>query len=86
MSKRSWKRVKDDIVLLNNKALCYIAINEYDKALDIFDLILQKERLDDIMINKGFCLFKKGLYRQALEILDNVKQIGNNNEIDIYNN
>jgi tetratricopeptide (TPR) repeat protein len=82
--KEAEKRVKDDIVLLNNKALCYIAINEYDKALNIFDFILQKKRLDDIMINKGFCLFKKGLYKEALDILDNVKQIGNNNEIDIY--
>ena len=64
------KTVKDDIILQNNKALCLSALEKYEEAIKIFDKLLLQYKSDDIFFNRAFCLFKIGLYKEALNTLE----------------
>ncbi|MFY9499214.1 MAG: tetratricopeptide repeat protein [Tepidanaerobacteraceae bacterium] len=67
------KILKDDIILTNNKALCLMALEKYDDALKLFDSLLKSNNSDDLMLNKAYCLVKKGMYSEALIYLLKIK-------------
>ncbi|MCG0276548.1 MAG: tetratricopeptide repeat protein [Thermosediminibacteraceae bacterium] len=61
------KFVKDDIEVKNNLALCFMAVDKYKEALELLEDVLQRERRNDILINKAYCLIKMGQYREAAD-------------------
>lgn len=71
--KEAEKIVKDDIILTNNKALCLMALERFDDALKLFDMLLKDNRSDELLFNKSYCLVKKGMYREALACLSEIK-------------
>ncbi|ADL07926.1 tetratricopeptide repeat protein [Thermosediminibacter oceani] len=81
--KEAEKHVKDDFVVKNNMALCLMALKKYGEALQLLEDVLQKQRSDDILINKAFCLLKMGLYQEAAECYKELEtRIAN--KADIY--
>ena len=79
--KEAEKIVKDDIILLNNKALCLVALKKYDDALKVFEWLLGKTYSDELMFNKAYCLIKKERYSEALECLTRITDKDNKNLI-----
>jgi tetratricopeptide (TPR) repeat protein len=53
------------------KGSAYIEMGEYDKAIEVFNKILETKKSDISFFllyeRRGFALYKKGLYDQALE-------------------
>lgn len=77
------KTAKDDIILLNNKALCLMALENYGAAIKIFNKMLEIQVSDNILINKALCLYHKERYIEAIECLDNIKN-SEEQKYDIY--
>ena len=53
----------------------YYQLKEYDKAIELFNLILEKEPENyDALYNKAICLFYNGNKDECTNILKNIKK------------
>ena len=62
--------MKDDIGLLNNKALCLMNLKRCNEALKVFDqILLLGDNSNEVLLNRAYCLVKNEMYCEALKCL-----------------
>lgn len=73
---RELKKKDDLLQCLNNIGVCYIRLNQFDKALDIFKEIDSRytepsaSLITTLMVNFGYCYYGLGEYDSAKMVLD----------------